>query len=141
LTGGVIMLALLSVLAWINWVNTVILFVIPMISGLVCTCWATYFHHCGLDTDDPYQASHNITHRWYNILTGNLGYHTAHHVKPGLHWSKLPEFHATIAHKIPAHLYAQPAIPVRWLPAGPPQPPVVAEHDELVPHERAPDPI
>lgn len=64
-------------------------------------------------TENPYEASHNIMNRWYNIFTGNLGYHTAHHVKPGLHWSKLPEFHATIADKIPKHLYHLPAYPFR----------------------------
>jgi hypothetical protein len=57
-------------------------------------------------------------HRSYNILTGNLGYHTAHHVKPKLHWSKLPEFHATIADRIPDHLYIEPFFPMNLLPAG-----------------------
>ena len=28
-----------------------------------------------------------------NILTGNLGYHSAHHKKQNLHWSLLPEYH------------------------------------------------
>ena len=28
-----------------------------------------------------------------NILKGNLGYHSAHHKKQGLHWSLLPEYH------------------------------------------------
>jgi len=40
----------------------------------------------------------------FNFLTGNLGYHTAHHYKQGLHWSKLPELHASIAHRIPPQL-------------------------------------
>jgi hypothetical protein len=39
-------------------------------------------------------------------------------VKPKLHWSKLPEFHATIADKIPDHLYIQPFFPMNLLPAG-----------------------
>jgi fatty acid desaturase len=50
-------------------------------------------------------------HPVFNLCTGNLGYHTAHHVKPGLHWSRLPEYHATIAHKIPAHLYLKAGFP------------------------------
>ena len=41
----------------------------------------------------------------YNLLTGNLGYHTAHHHKQGLHWSRLPELHEKIKDKIPENLY------------------------------------
>ena len=52
-----------------------------------------------------------------NILTGNLGYHTAHHLRPGLHWSKLPAFHARIADKIPAENYRGPGLPMALLPA------------------------
>ena len=63
-----------------------------MALSLFITAWHTYFHHAGLDTQDDYEASHNIVHKWYNILTGNLGYHTAHHIRGGMHWSKLPEF-------------------------------------------------
>ncbi len=39
--------------------------------------------------------------RIYNALTGNLGLHTAHHRRPGLHWSLLPELHEKIRNQIP----------------------------------------
>lgn len=81
------------------------LFVLPMVCSLLFTAWVTYDHHAGLDTDDAFAASHNIMNRWFNRLTGNLGYHTAHHYSGGLHWSRLPALHAKIAHRIPAHLY------------------------------------
>ncbi len=114
---GTIILAFLAVCLWYNWFNALFVFVIPMAIGYIATCWHTYFHHAGLDTDDHLEASYNIMHKWYNKFTGNLGYHTAHHMKQGLHWSKLPEFHETIKDKIPSHLYRLPAPPVRWLPA------------------------
>lgn len=98
-------LVLVGVLTWFRPEQGLFLFILPMISSLLFTCWATYEHHTGLDTDNPYEASNNVLSRWYNILTGNLGYHTAHHLKQGLHWSKLPEFHNEIRHKIPAALY------------------------------------
>lgn len=115
---GTFVLLCVSAMVYFRPIPSTFVFLIPMVGGYIVTCWHTYCHHAGLDTDDHFQASHNIMHRWYNIFTGNLGFHTAHHVKPGLHWSKLPEFHASIAHKIPPHLYIEPCIPFRWLPAG-----------------------
>ncbi len=111
---GVLVLVLLTGMFFYSWFNALFIFALPMIIGYVATCWATYYHHAGLDTEDHFAASYNIMNRWYNIFTGNLGYHTAHHVKPGLHWSKLPEYHASIADKIPAHLYRDPCYPFRW---------------------------
>lgn len=108
---GIFSLMLLSIFFYYNWLNALCVFLVPMIYGYLITCWHTYCHHAGLDSDDHFHASHNIMHRMYNIMTGNLGYHTAHHIKPGLHWSKLPEFHATIAHKIPEELYIEPCFP------------------------------
>jgi len=115
---GIVVLLLLAAAFFWNPVNALFVFAIPMVAGYLITCWHTYCHHAGLDTQNPYEASHNIMHRFYNILTGNLGFHTAHHVKPKLHWSKLPEFHATIADRIPDHLYIEPFFPINLLPAG-----------------------
>ena len=115
--GFVVLLLLAAAFFW-KPLNALFVFAIPMLAGYLITCWHTYCHHAGLDTQNPYEASHNIMHRSYNILTGNLGYHTAHHVKPGLHWSKLPEFHATIADRIPHDLYIEPFFPMNLLPAG-----------------------
>ncbi len=80
------------------------LFVLPMIIGLFMTAWATYDHHAGLNTEEEFEASFNNINRWYNLFTGNLGYHTAHHYKQGLHWSKLPQLHDKIKDKIPEEL-------------------------------------
>lgn len=81
------------------------LFVLPMISGLILTSWATYEHHSGLNTENEFEASRNNLHPFFNLTTGNLGYHTAHHYKQGVHWSKLPALHEQIKDKIPTSLY------------------------------------
>lgn len=85
----------------------ILMFVLPMIMGLFMTSWATFEHHAGLNTDNLFEASFNNMNKWYNLFTGNLGYHTAHHYKQGLHWSKLPALHAKIEHQIPEHLKRQ----------------------------------
>ncbi|MCH2176612.1 MAG: fatty acid desaturase [Lentisphaeria bacterium] len=106
---------LFGMLCWHNPINAVFIFLLPGFVSLYITAWHTYYHHADLDTDDHYQGSNNITHHWYNILTGNLGFHTAHHIQGGLHWSKLPEYHLQIAHKIPAERFHKPCWPFSWM--------------------------
>lgn len=83
----------------------ILIFLLPMLTGILLTVYTTYYHHSGLESDNPYESSYNIVTPWYNIVTGNLGYHTAHHIKWGLHWSKLPEFHNEIQDKIDKKFY------------------------------------
>ncbi len=94
-----------GLLVWFKPTAGIFLFALPMITSLLFTAYVTYDHHTGLDTENEFEASYNNLSTIYNYLTGNLGYHTAHHYRQGVHWSKLPALHATIADKIPAHLY------------------------------------
>lgn len=111
---GLLQLALLAAaFAWNPW-NALWVFALPMVVSLYLTAWATYFHHVDLDSIDHDHASYNILHPLYNRMTGNLGYHTAHHSKHGMHWSKLPELHAELARRIPASCYREPGIPFVW---------------------------
>ena len=105
LTYGLLTLAAVLLLVFLRPLPALFVFIVPMVFSLLFTAWVTYDHHSGLDTDDPFEASYNNTSRWFNILTGNLGYHTAHHYKQGVHWSKLPDLHEKIKAKIPDHLY------------------------------------
>ena len=108
-------LCFLAFFFYYNWVNALFIFAFPMMISLYITVWHTYYHHSGLDSSDDFEASYNITDKWYNRLTGNLGYHTAHHDRPALHWSKLPDFHRRIESKIPSQLYRRSPPPLRWL--------------------------
>lgn len=93
-----------TVLCWLRLVPALFIFVLPMIFSLIFTAWVTHDHHSGLDSDNAFHASYNNENRLFNLLTGNLGYHTAHHYRQGLHWSKLPELHENIKHQIPPEL-------------------------------------
>lgn len=101
---AVTVLLLAGLTAW-RPLQAFFLFLLPMATSLVFTAWVTYDHHRGLDTKVSTEASYNILNRRFNQLTGNLGYHTAHHHRQGVHWSKLPELHQKIAPQIPANLY------------------------------------
>ena len=110
ITYSLLTLLVVLVLVGYNPVGALFVFVLPMITSLLFTAYVTYEHHSGLDTQNEFEASNNNLNPLYNLLTGNLGYHTAHHHKQGVHWSRLPQLHATIADKIPAHLYRKSVI-------------------------------
>ena len=93
-----------ALLCWYRFIPALFIYVIPMVVSLLFTAWVTHDHHSGLDTDDAFSASYNNTNWLFNFLTGNLGYHTAHHYRQGLHWSKLPELHEEIKSRIPPTL-------------------------------------
>ncbi len=94
-----------GLLVWFKPAAGIFLFALPMLTSLLFTAYVTYDHHTGLSTENEFEASYNNLSTIFNCLTGNLGYHTAHHYRQGVHWSKLPALHATIADKIPEHLY------------------------------------
>ena len=98
---GAIVLALISY----NPLSALLLFVTPMMLGLLITAWATYDHHAGLPTENDFCASYNNMNPLFNLVTGNLGFHTAHHYRLGVHWSELPQLHEEIKHNIPPEVY------------------------------------
>lgn len=104
-TWSLVTFALVGLLVAYRPLPGLFLFVLPMITGLLFTSWVTYDHHSELHTKSQFEASYNIMNPTFNWLTGNLGYHTAHHHRQAVHWSKLPALHADIADKIPQHLF------------------------------------
>lgn len=105
LTWTALTFALVGTLVWSRPWAGLFVYVLPMISALLYTSWVTYGHHAGLETDNADEASYNTLNYWFNLFTGNLGYHTAHHHRQAVHWSLLPQLHSEIAERIPAHLY------------------------------------
>lgn len=103
--------SILGMFFTMNWFNALFLFLIPMMSGLFITSWANHSQHADLDTQNEYEASRNIVDPTFNLLTGNLGYHTAHHLNQGLHWSKLADYHQGIEHLVPATCYVDAGFP------------------------------
>ena len=96
--------AIIGLALYVNPVNAVLAILIPGFITLTHTSWVTYGHHAGLYTTDPYDASRNCVNPLFNYLSCNLGYHTAHHKRPGVHWSLLPKIHDEIKHRIPVEL-------------------------------------
>lgn len=102
--GYIATIVFLSVCFYANVVGAVFVYLLPMITSLIVTFYVTYEHHSGLDTDNIYKSCRNRTLPLYNLVTCNLGFHTAHHMSPNVHWSELPALHKTIQDKIPKEL-------------------------------------
>lgn len=114
LVMGLLTAALMVGLVVLRPFNGLVQFVFVPFGMLFGTALATYNHHSNRDTADHFVACNNIIQRFYNVFTGNLGYHTAHHYRPGMHWSQLPKLHAEIAGKIPPEAYVEPGIPWKY---------------------------
>jgi fatty acid desaturase len=93
---------ILALALYYNPTNAILCILLPGFITLAHTAWATYEHHAGQYPTDHYDASNNNLNRVYNFVTCNLGFHTAHHKRPGVHWSLLPGIHAEIEDRIPA---------------------------------------
>lgn len=50
--------------------------------------------HDGADENSEYDHSRNFVGKLVNFWTYNNGFHTIHHMEPGLHWSLAPAEHA-----------------------------------------------
>ncbi len=111
---GLLTAAVMAALVAYRPFNGLMLFVLVPFGMLFGTALATYNHHSNRDTANHFVACNNIIQRFYNVFTGNLGYHTAHHYRPGMHWSKLPELHAEIAQHIPKEAYVEPGVPWKF---------------------------
>lgn len=125
-----------------NWKCAVLFVLIPhqyAAWGIVST---NYFQHDGCDEEDPYNHSRNFTGGLLNWLLFNNGYHGAHHMKPNLHWSLVPDYYeknlkpyihpaldraSLVAYLIETHIYPAKRLDFRGNPIV--LPPAVEDED------------
>jgi len=94
-------LALLVALFFMKPIITLLYVYIPMMVVWLLFITITYDDHFGLHSKNPLAASFSKTNPFINTIILNNGYHMAHHLVPGRHWSKLPAYHATLEGDIP----------------------------------------
>ncbi len=75
-------------------------FLVPALFAAWSMIFINYIQHVHTDPWSEHNHSRNFCSALGNWLVFNNGYHAAHHESAGLHWSKLPEAHAKIAHRI-----------------------------------------
>jgi beta-carotene hydroxylase len=94
-----IVLGFIALLLLMNWRATLIYFGVPWLFAQWGIVTINLLQHQDCDHDSTYDHSRNITGPFANWLFLNNGFHTAHHLRPTLHWSRLREFH---------HLHVEP---------------------------------
>lgn len=77
---------------------------LPNIVGQLLIVGFGYVQHDGCDHESEYNHSRNFLSPIFNWFISDNGYHTAHHNKPALHWSRGKAAHArdVVPHMHPA---------------------------------------
>lgn len=83
---------------------TVIVFLVPWLGVHLWGLNSNFMQHEACDPLHPHDHSRNFVGRFFNWMLFNGGYHTVHHERPSLHWSRIPSAHAARADQISSHL-------------------------------------
>lgn len=73
------------------------------------------FQHDGADPDSRHNHSRSFVGKTVNWLTFNNGFHAAHHLRPGLHWSLLPAAHERLVAPYADPRLIEPSFPAYLL--------------------------
>jgi beta-carotene hydroxylase len=88
----------------LDWQKALLYVIIPQQVSVYSVLIFNYVQHVHADEETKYNNSRNMTGVLMNFFLINNGYHTAHHISPGAHWSKLKEKHYKLADKIDSSL-------------------------------------
>ncbi|MBP7478451.1 MAG: fatty acid desaturase, partial [Chitinophagales bacterium] len=89
----VLVFAVKIIAAIINWKCFLLFMLIPHQYAAWGIVGTNYFQHDGCDENHEFNHSRNFTGGLFNWFMFNNGYHGAHHMKPNLHWSLIPDFY------------------------------------------------
>jgi len=84
----VLVLFYIVVLLW-NWKKALLFIAIPHQVSLFSVLIFNYVQHVHTDEESEYNHARNFT-GLINLALFNNGYHTVHHLSPGIHWSETP---------------------------------------------------
>lgn len=84
----------------IDWQKALLYIVIPHQTALFSILVFNYVQHVHANEESEWDHSRNFVGPLLNFLLFNNGYHTIHHERANIHWSKTPEEHAKIVNNI-----------------------------------------
>ncbi len=83
----------------LDWKKALFFIIIPQQFGMFFVLVYNYVQHVHADEESAWDHSRNFR-GLLNFVLFNNGYHTIHHERSGIHWSKTPEEHKKIVHLI-----------------------------------------
>lgn len=89
----IVLYGALAALLALDWAATLAHVVGPWLAAQWALVTINLLQHQDCDPASELDHSRNVTGRLINWLFLNNGYHTAHHLRPALHWSLLPALH------------------------------------------------
>lgn len=109
---AVVFLGTMGALLFLDWKKFLLYVLIPHQYAAWGIITMNLLQHDGCDEDSAYNHSRNFVGKTVNWLAYNNGYHTIHHMEPGLHWSLLPAEHKK---RVAPHIHPnldQPSLPL-----------------------------
>lgn len=100
--------AVLIVLDFKKWV---VVTLIPHIYAKACIISLNMLQHDGCDETSEFNHARDFTGRIINFFCYNNGYHSVHHMNPGMHWSVLKQQHEKLVKPYQHPNLDQPSLP------------------------------
>jgi len=92
--------AFLVTLCYLNLKKTIFVYFVPTLVAKYMIITLNILQHYKCDPNSKFNHSRNFTGSFLNYFFFNNGFHTAHHISPGTHWSLLIQKHEKIKENI-----------------------------------------
>lgn len=82
-----------AAMCFVNFKATMMIFIVPVIYGRFIMMMGNWTQHAFIDARDPdghFSSVFNCINNVYNQNCWNDGYHSIHHLNPGLHYTDIP---------------------------------------------------
>jgi fatty acid desaturase len=90
----VVFLGTMGLFLLLDWKKFLLYIVAPHLYAAWGIISMNFLQHDGCDENSEYNHSRNFVGALVNWFTYNNGFHTIHHMEPGMHWSLAPAEHA-----------------------------------------------